>query len=129
MHAEVLGRVKRRERWTQQQRLRMVEETFLPANSASRTVHVHDTAPNHLFGTLLVLRKTFISYHIPKVQIFLWLQRRLQCHPIPCRFSDVSFSLRGGGLPVQHNENSMIGFYSRASRTLPHPGLMLSREY
>lgn len=42
MHAEVLGRFKRRERWTQQKRLRMVGETFLPDNSVSRLAGVQD---------------------------------------------------------------------------------------
>ena len=34
VHAEVLGGVQRRRRWTPEEKLRMVEETFLPTRKA-----------------------------------------------------------------------------------------------
>ncbi|MFZ5667803.1 MAG: IS3 family transposase [Pseudomonadota bacterium] len=50
VHAEVLGGVQRRRRWTPEEKLRMVEETFLPGNSVSRVARMHGVAPNQLFG-------------------------------------------------------------------------------
>ena len=50
MHAEVLGGVQRRRRWTPEEKLRMVEETFLPGNSVSRVARMHGVAPNQLFS-------------------------------------------------------------------------------
>lgn len=50
MHAEVLGGVQGRMRWTQEEKLRMAEETFLPGNSLSRLARMHGVAPNQLFG-------------------------------------------------------------------------------
>lgn len=50
MHAEVLGGVQRRRRWTPKEKLRMVEETFLPGNSVSLVARTHGVAPNQLFG-------------------------------------------------------------------------------
>ena len=50
VHAEVLGGVQRRRRWTPEEKLRMVEETFLPGNSVSRVARMHGVAPNQLFS-------------------------------------------------------------------------------
>ncbi|SDR67566.1 transposase [Erythrobacter sp. HL-111] len=50
VHAEVLGGVQRRRRWTPEEKLRMVEETFLPGNSVSLVARMHGVAPNQLFG-------------------------------------------------------------------------------
>ena len=50
MHAEVLGGVQRRRHWTPEEKLRMVEETFLPGNSVSLVARMHGVAPNQLFG-------------------------------------------------------------------------------
>ena len=50
VHAEVLGGVQRRRRWTPEEKLRMVEETFLPGNNVSRVARMHGVAPNQLFG-------------------------------------------------------------------------------
>ena len=50
VHAEVLGGGQRRRRWTPEEKLRMVEETFLPGNSVSRVARMHGVAPNQLFG-------------------------------------------------------------------------------
>jgi transposase len=41
VHAEVLGGVQRRRRWTPEEKLRMVEETFLPGNSVSLVARMH----------------------------------------------------------------------------------------
>ena len=46
VHAEVLGGVQRRRRWTPEEKLRMAEETFLPGNSVSRVARMHGAAPN-----------------------------------------------------------------------------------
>ena len=50
VHAEVLGGVQRRRRWTPEEKLRMVEETFLSGNSVSSVARIHGVAPNQLFG-------------------------------------------------------------------------------
>ena len=50
VHAELLGGVQRRRRWTPEEKLRMVEETFLPGNSVSLVARMHGVAPNQLFG-------------------------------------------------------------------------------
>lgn len=49
-HAEVFGGVQLRRRWTPEEGLFMVEETFLPSNSVSRVSRMHGVAPNQLFG-------------------------------------------------------------------------------
>ena len=54
VHAEVLGGVQRRRRWTPEEKLRMVEETFLPGNSVSRVARMHRVAPNQLFKAVSV---------------------------------------------------------------------------
>ncbi len=41
VHAEVLGGGQRPRRWTPEEKLRMVEETFLPGNSVSRVARMH----------------------------------------------------------------------------------------
>jgi transposase len=46
VHTEVLGWVRRRRRWTAEEKLRMVEETFLPGNSVSLVARMHGVAPN-----------------------------------------------------------------------------------
>ena len=50
VHAEVLGGVQRRRRWAPEEKLRIVEETYLPGMSVSHVARLHGVAPNQLFG-------------------------------------------------------------------------------
>ena len=50
VHAEVLGGVQRRRRWTPEEKLSMVEENCWTGNSVSLVARVHGVAPNQLFG-------------------------------------------------------------------------------
>ena len=47
--AEVLG-VQRRRRWTPQENLRIVDETYLPGHSVSLVARRHGIAANQLFA-------------------------------------------------------------------------------
>jgi transposase len=46
VHAEVLGGVQRRRRWTPEEKLSMVEENCWTGNSVSLVARVHGVAPN-----------------------------------------------------------------------------------
>jgi len=50
VHAEVLEGVQRRRRWAPEEKLRIVEETYLPGMSVSHVARLHGVAPNQLFG-------------------------------------------------------------------------------
>lgn len=47
--AEVLG-VQRRRRWTPQEKVRIVDETYLPGHSVSLVARRHGIAANQLFA-------------------------------------------------------------------------------
>jgi transposase len=46
---EVITSVQRRRRWTPEEKIRMVEETYLPGNSVSLVARQHGIASNQLF--------------------------------------------------------------------------------
>ena len=46
---EVITSVQRRRRWTPEEKIRMVEETYLPGNSVSLVARQHGIAGNQLF--------------------------------------------------------------------------------
>ena len=50
LHGEVLSGVQRRRRWTPEEKVRIVEETYLPGMSVSLVARQHGIAPNQLFA-------------------------------------------------------------------------------
>jgi transposase len=48
-HVEVITSVQRRRRWTPEDKIRIVEETYLPGNSVSLVARQHGIAGNQLF--------------------------------------------------------------------------------
>jgi transposase len=50
VHGEVLSGVQRRRRWTPEEKVRIVEETYLPGMSVSLVARRHGVAPNQVFA-------------------------------------------------------------------------------
>lgn len=49
-HVEILGSPERRRRWTQSEKLSMVQETYEAGSTDSLVARRHGVAPNQLFG-------------------------------------------------------------------------------